>query len=69
MYTLAKEKEKKGRKEAFTLHLGLYLFPLFSLSKDTLKASLSWLHSSQFPSSLPKDCCILQLTRQVKDPK
>jgi hypothetical protein len=30
---------------------------------------LSWLHSSQFPSSLPKDCCILQLTRQVKDPK
>jgi hypothetical protein len=65
MYTLAKEKEKKGRKQAFTLHLGLYLLPLFSLSK----ASLSWLHSSQFPSSLPKDCCILQLTRQVKDPK
>jgi hypothetical protein len=27
---------------------------------------LSWLHSSQFPSSFPKDCCILQLTRQVK---
>jgi hypothetical protein len=29
MYTLAKEKEKKGRKQAFTLHLGLYLL-LFS---------------------------------------
>ncbi len=66
MYTLAKEKGKKGMKQTFTLHLNLYLFPLFSLSKDTLKASLSWLHSSQFPSSFPKDCCILQLTRQVK---
>jgi len=30
MYTLAKEKERKGRKQAFTLHLVFYIFCLFS---------------------------------------